>query len=138
MTKTPGKSSRPHRAEREFGLLVGGILALLGAWWTYRGRFGNVATLFLALGGLLVALGASKPAWLELPRRLWMRLAEGIGGVMTIVILSLVFFLVVTPIGLWKRAFGWDPLGRRAARQESHWRTYSPRLGDPRHFEKMF
>lgn len=138
MTETPGKRSRPHRAEREFGLVVGGILAAIGGWWTYRGRFENVAISFLAVGAVLSVLGALRPAWLELPRRLWMRLAELIGGVMTFAILAVVFFLVVTPIGLWKRAFGWDPLGRRAARQSSYWRTYSPRIADPRHFEKMF
>ena len=29
-----------HRREREFGLLVGGVLCLLGGWWLYRGRSG--------------------------------------------------------------------------------------------------
>jgi hypothetical protein len=57
---------------------------------------------------------------------------------MTRVILAIVFFLVLTPIGLIKRAMGWDPLHRRAVPGESYWRPYSERQHDPRHYEKMY
>ncbi len=39
-----------------------------------------------------------------------MTLAEAMAYVSTRIILALVFFLVLTPIGLIKRAMGWDPL----------------------------
>ena len=134
----PFRRSRPHRAEREFGLLVGGLLALFGGVWTFRGRFGQLALEVLAAGVLLFLLGVVRPAWLGGPRRLWMRLAELLGGVVTVVILAVVYFLVLTPIGLFKRATGWDPLLRRALPAPSYWRPYSARLAEPRHFEKMF
>lgn len=67
-----------------------------------------------------------------------MALAEGIGFVSTRIILAFVYFLVLTPIGLIKRAMGWDPLHRRAVRRESYWRPYSTRQRNRRHYEKMF
>ncbi|MGE0638667.1 MAG: SxtJ family membrane protein [Thermoanaerobaculia bacterium] len=136
--KRPFRRSRPHRAEREFGLLIGAILILFGGIWTYRGRFGSWAIAVLTAGCLLLLLGMVRPEWLALPRRGWMRLAELLGGVVTAVVLALVYFLVLTPIGLFKRATGWDPLGRRAAAARSYWRPYAARPADPRHFEKMF
>lgn len=127
-----------HRAEREFAFVVGGVCALFGGLWIYRGRFGGVSKVVFAAGLLLLLLGVLRPVWLRMPRRLWMRLAELLGGVMTVVILAFVYFCVVAPIGLVKRASGWDPLGRRASGSTSYWRPYSPRVAAPRHFEKMF
>ncbi len=126
------------RTEREFGLVVGGIFVLLGGWWFYRGKFITAASLTLPLGTLLILLGLLWPRGLVLPNRAWMLLAEGLSFIATRIILGVVFFLVITPIGVVKRLTGWDPLNRRSGRSGSYWRPYSERQRDPRHFEKMF
>lgn len=129
---------RSYRAERDFGLLVGGVLLALGGWWLYRGRFHTLALAFVVLGATLIVLGTVYPRLLVAPNRLWMGLAEAMGFVMTRVILAAVFFLLVTPIGLLRRAFGGDPLSRRAARTESYWKPYTERRNDVKHYEKMY
>lgn len=129
---------RSFRAEKEFGLVVGGVFALLGGWWLYRGKFGVVPQVLLTLGALLVLLGLIWPRALVWPNRAWMLLAEALSWITTRIILGIVFFLVVTPIGVVKRLMGWDPLSRRAPRGESYWRPYSERQRNPRHYEKMF
>src|SRR6267142_3223756 len=116
---------RSFRAEREFGLIVGGIFVLLGGWWLYRGKFIAATPVILPLGTLLIFLGLLWPRALVLPNRAWMLLAEGLSYVTTRIILGLVFFLVITPIGVVKRLSGWDPLSRRGARSESYWKPYS-------------
>lgn len=126
------------RVEREFGLIVGGIFVLLGGWWLYRGKFPHAARVILPLGALLVLLGLVWPRALVLPNKVWMLLAEGLSFVSTRIILGVVFFLVITPIGVIKRLSGWDPLSRRGARGSSYWKPYSERQRDPRHYEKMF
>ena len=126
------------RAEREFGLIVGGVFTLLGAWWLYRGKFSSASHLFLPVGFALVLLGLVFPRALIFPNKAWMALAEGLSYVTTRIILAFVFFAVLTPIGLIKRAMGWDPLHRRAKPGKSYWRPYSERQRDPRHYEKMF
>jgi hypothetical protein len=129
---------RRFRAEREFGLIVGGVFTLLGSWWLYRGKFTSVAPVVVPLGILLVLLGLIVPRVLVYPNKAWMKLAEGMSFVSTRIILAIVYFGVLTPIGLIKRAMGWDPLHRRAERSNSYWRPYSKRQLDPRHYEKMF
>ncbi|HYO99317.1 MAG TPA: SxtJ family membrane protein [Pyrinomonadaceae bacterium] len=130
--------ARSYRAEREFGLLVGGVLVALGGWWLYRGRFPVLAPVLANTGALLMLLGGIYPKSLVVPNRLWMGMAEAMGFVMTRVILGVVFFLVVTPIGLARRVFGGDPLGRRGGRTESYWKPYTERRNDPKHYEKMY
>ncbi len=126
------------RAEREFGLIVGGVFTLLGMWWLYRGKFVSAAHIILPLGIVLCLLGIILPRALVFPNKAWMTLAEALSYVSTRIILAFVFFVVLTPIGLIKRALGWDPLHRRAGSGESYWRPYSERQLNPRHYEKMF
>ena len=129
---------RPFRAEREFGLIVGGILVLLSSWWLYRGKFIDAASIILATGSLLILFGLLLPRALIYPNKGWMLFAEGLSYVTTRIILGVVFFLVITPIGVIKRLLGWDPLSRRGPRGASYWRPYSERQRDPRHYEKMY
>lgn len=129
---------RSYSVERNFGILVGGVFAALGGWWLIRGKFHLVAPWALGLGALLVIAGLIFPRALVIPNRLWMGLAEALSFVMTRVILGLVFFFVVMPIGLVRKALGGDPLNRRAARAESYWKPYQARQTDRRHYEKMY
>lgn len=131
-------SQKRLRAEREFGLIVGGVLILLSGWWLYRGKFGNLTQVTFPLGAALVLLGIVFPRALVLPNKAWMALADVLSFVSTRVILAVVYFLVLTPIGVIKRLFGWDPLHRRAPKSESYWRPYSDRQRDARHYEKMY
>lgn len=126
------------RVERNFGLIVGGVFALLSAWWLYRGKFASLSQVTLTLGLALVLLGLIFPRALVYPNRAWMMLAEVLGFITTRIILGLVFFLIVTPIGMVKRALGWDPLKRRGGSKPSYWNSYGERQRDPRHYEKMY
>lgn len=138
MKSTSSRPKRSYSVERQFGVLVGGVFAALGGWWLARGKFQLAAPYFLALGGLLLLIGLVYPRALVVPNRMWMKLADALSFVMTRVILGLVFFLMITPIGLLRRMLGGDPLHRRARRAESYWKPYLPRQANPQHYEKMF
>ena len=135
-TTSTAKKSR--RAEREFGLIVGGVLLLLSSWWIYRGKLHDVRQVTMPIGVLLLVLGLVLPRALVWPNKAWMALAEVLAFISTRIILAFVFFAIVTPIGFVKRLFGWDPLHRRAPASASYWRPYSERQRSTRHYEKMF
>jgi hypothetical protein len=133
---TPEPASRTDL--RKFGLLVGSVVLGVGGWWRYRGILSTASSLALVIGGTLLVLGLLKPSWLRLPHRYWMALGEAMSFVMTRLILLILFALVVTPIGLARRAVGADPLRRRRARAGSYWEPYAPRQHNPKHYENMF
>ena len=134
----PIKRKRSLRAEREFGLIVGGVLLLLNSWWIYRGKFHSATQFTLPVAGVLVLLGIIFPRALVYPNKAWMALAEVLSFISTRIVLGFVYFAVLTPIGVSKRLLGWDPLNRRADRSDTYWRPYSERQRDRRHYEKMF
>jgi hypothetical protein len=119
-------------------VVVGGVLLALRLWWLYRGKFEIAGVVLTFIGSALVLLGAFAPRLLVIPRKLWMKLAEGMSYVSSRIILFVVFFLVLTPIGLVKRAMGWDPLQRRSGSRDSFWEPYPERQSDPKHYEKMY
>ena len=82
-------------------------------------------------------LGATRPRWLTVPSGIWWMLASALGWLNARILLSLVFFLLLTPLRLVWRIRGYDPLDRRR-RTFAGWSEYPKRYRDPAHFERMF
>ncbi|MDP3920186.1 MAG: SxtJ family membrane protein [Candidatus Omnitrophota bacterium] len=89
---------------REFGLLVGGVLTVLGGLLLWRQK--EIYWLFGSIGLVLIAGGLTVPLALKHLYKVWMSLALCMGWVMTRVILSVLFYLVISPISLISRLFG--------------------------------
>jgi hypothetical protein len=126
---------------RSFGLLVGGVFLAIAAIVFWRAEWALVTAVKLlgGIGSLLVLLGLLAPVVLKHIYRVWMAVAVILGFVMTRVLLTLVFFLAVTPIGLVMRAFGKDPLNRKLDKNaRSYWipKTYADR--SPKRLEKYY
>ena len=100
---------------RKFGLTVGIaflVLAALLHFWRHREAAGAI---FGALGALLVLAALVVPSRLGPVERAWMGLAHLISKVTTPIFMCVVFFLVITPIGLLMRLVGRRPLQNRLA-----------------------
>lgn len=112
------------RQLRQFGLIVGSVLILIALAIAWRGdaASGGGARALAGSGFLLAVLGFLAPATLRPLYRVWMGIALVLGHVMTRVLLTLVFLLIVTPIGLVRRAVDRDPIEKSAAPEdESYW-----------------
>ena len=90
-----------------------------------------------AAGGALVLLGTLLPTALRPLFRVWMLLAVVMGFVMTRVLLTAVFVLVVTPLAVLRRALGHDPMRRRRP-DGSLWIARPPSEDPRRTMERTF
>ena len=97
---------------RQFGLLVGGIFAAIGLWPVLV-RAEAPRLWALPLGVALVVPALVLPRSLTHVHRAWMAAAEALGWINTRIILSVVFYALVTPMGILMRRFGRDPIQRR-------------------------
>jgi hypothetical protein len=112
--------SHTTRDLRKFGLLVGGVFLLLGGWFLFRHR--PVWPWFLFPGMLLVLLGLIAPRMLRTVHIAWMGLAFTLGLAVSTVLLTLFYFLVVTPLALAGRLGGKDFLSEKLVPQaKSYW-----------------
>ena len=100
------------RQLRRFGLLVGGIFAAIGLWPVLF-RAEGPRLWALALGVALVAAALVLPHSLTRVYRAWMTAGEGLGWINTRILLSVIYYGLVTPMGIVRRRFGRDPMQRR-------------------------
>jgi Saxitoxin biosynthesis operon protein SxtJ len=97
---------------RSFGLTVGGIFAGIGVWplmiHSAEPRWWS-----LIIAALLILPALVYPTSLFWIHKSWIFVGYVLGWINTRIILGLVFFAVVTPIGIFRRVLGKDPMGRK-------------------------
>ena len=111
----------PFTAERgrRFALTLAAAFAVLGALAFWRERstaasvMGTIAILFL-LAALLV------PGKLEGVERAWMSLAHMISRVTTPLFMAIVYFVILTPVGVVRRIAGANSLVHRVS-DDGYW-----------------
>jgi hypothetical protein len=129
--------SKNLRTLRKFGLLVGGIFLLLGCWSLYRQK--PAWPYLLTPGALLVSGGVIAPGSLKHVYIAWMNLGLVLGFVVSNVILTAFYYLIVTPIGLIARVCGQDFLSlKRPSAATSYWVMKPVTARTPQEYEQQF
>ena len=91
---------------RSFGLMVGGIFGAIALWpLVVRGEDIRLWALLLAV--CLIVPAAVFPLSLAWPYKGWMLIGLVLAWINTRIILGVVFYLVVTPIGLFRGKILW-------------------------------
>lgn len=95
------------------------LICLLAGWFTHGREW------FLAAIVILV-INMIWPRLYALPAKVWLGFSHLLGTVMSKIILTLTYFLVLTPIALLRRMLGHDPM------QEKQWKQGSGSVFDVR------
>ncbi len=98
-------------SNRAFGLTFALVFAFVGLWPLVRGRPVRGWAVIVAAIFLLAALAI--PLVLSPLKRLWLKFGLLLHACMSPVIMGLVFYSTVTPMGIVGRMLGWDPLRLR-------------------------
>jgi hypothetical protein len=124
-------------SDRSFGLTIAAVCGVIGAVRLVLGH--SYAEWWLAAAAALLTLAFAWPTALAPLNRLWLRLGLVLYKVMNPLVMGLVFFTTVVPIGLALRAFGKDPLRlRREPAAASYWIRREPPGPDPDTMKRQF
>lgn len=94
---------------RRFGLTVGGaFLILAGVMWLYERWL--AAAVLASLGSILAVAGLILPTHLGPVEHAWMALAHAISRVTTPAVMAVMYFVVLTPLGVLRRMAARNPL----------------------------
>lgn len=122
---------------RKFGITVGIVVGLIGGLLLWKDR--ESYPYFLTISVFLIVSGILFPKVLLPLQRVWMTIAVIMGWFMTRVILSILFYLVFTPIGLIARLMGKEFLELKIdKRRESYWIYRKEKPYDRRDYERQF
>lgn len=101
---------------RRFALTVGGAFLIFAAIAYWRGH-GTIALGLATLGAALSLAGLLIPTYLGPVERAWMAMAHAISKVTTPIVLGSMYLLVLTPVGILRRAIGGNPLTHERTEQ---------------------
>lgn len=107
---------------RHFGLMVGAIFVGISVWPVLiRGQ--DIRWWALVLGGVLIVPALVLPRSLRALNRVWMTIGHALGWVNTRIVLGIILYGVLTPMGLAMRLMGRDPMHRSFDRQAYTYRV---------------
>ena len=112
-------------SDRNFGLVFTAVFLLIGV---VPLAFGHAAHLWsLIVAAAFGAVSMLAPGLLAPLNRLWARFGLLLHKIVSPIVLGIMFFLVITPMGLVMRLFGKDPLRLRIDRGAStYWIGRTP------------
>lgn len=118
-----GIGQQPTRKElRHFGLLVGGVFSVIGLWPIVF-RSDSPRWWALVLGGALMLLGGIAPHSLQQIHAGWMKIGHVLGAINTKIILGLIYYLLIVPMGMVMRLMGKDSMHRTLDREGNTYRV---------------
>jgi len=127
------------RGLRQFGLMLAGVLvAVPGLLLPWMNQWQLMPNYYWFGVAAVIAIWAMLAA--DSMRGLytgWMRVAMLIGHVINTLVLAIVFFLVITPMGIVMRMLGKDPMRRSLDRGVASYRVGS-KVRAKDHFERPF
>lgn len=107
---------------RSFGLLVGGVFSIIGAWpMLFRGE--PIRIWAIGAGGLLMIFGGMLPSVLAPIHKGWMWVGHVLGWINTRILLGIVFYGLVTPTGIVFRLMGKDAMSQAFAEDSPTYRV---------------
>ena len=122
---------------RKFGLSVGAVFCILALWMFLKNHFPLALSILGIVGVLLMVMALTIPKALKEIYKVWMGMAFAIGWVVSRIILAILFFLVVTPIGFIAQLFGKEFMDiRKNKRRNTYWIERNERKKI--NYEKMY
>src|SRR5262245_25127131 len=134
----PRKKHSEQREARGFARILAIVRCALAGLSLWRGHTTRAAISLGAAALVALVSVAAFPLWMAF-FRLWMKFALALSWVMTRVILSVFFYLVLTPVGLVMRLLGKAPLDLAwRDGKASYWIPKEPVEATIERYEKSF
>lgn len=122
---------------REFGFVVGGIIITIACFGLFKDREWGMPV--AGMGGALFIFALAAPGLLLPFQKLWMMLAVVLGAVMSRVVLSILFYLILSPLAVIYRLTGkkFLEVGFRE-NVDSYWIKRDPKIQSSGDREKQY
>lgn len=93
------------KALRKFGLMIGVILLIIGLFFQWKNNNSNFVIPLYVISFMLIVSGLLIPDKLKFIYKIWMGFAFALGWIVSRFILIILFYFVLTPIGIFAKIF---------------------------------
>ena len=107
-------------SNRSFGILFFVVFLIISLWPLKNGN--NLNFYFLTASIIFLILGVLNSKLLSPLNKTWIKFGEILGLIISPIVMSLVYFVILTPVSLIVRLFGKDLLGLKFIKEnETYW-----------------
>lgn len=106
-------------SNKSFGIVFFIFFFILGIWPAVKGN--EINYFLIAISIIFLLLGLLESKVLTPLNRLWFRLGIFLGNFVAPIIMGLIFFLIVTPIGLIMRLLKKDLINLKMNNEKTYW-----------------
>ena len=114
-------------SNRSFGILFFVVFLTISLWPLLKENDLRIWSFIISI--LFLILGILNSKILSPIKRVWIRFGELLGKIISPIILAVVFFIVVTPIGLFMKILRKDLLNIKFTKDKSYWIKRDKDLG---------
>ena len=106
--------------ERSFGLVFAAVFTIIGFYPLWYNE--NIHLWACIIAFIFLFFGIFFPKILIVPNKLWFKLGLLLGAIVAPIVMGMIFFLTVTPIGIIMRLFGKDITNQKIKKTaKSYW-----------------
>ena len=106
-------------SNRNFGIVFFLVFMVIAMWPLLN--FGQIKIWSIVVSLIFLVLGIFNSKILTPFNKLWMKFGLLLGNIISPIIMGIIFFLIVTPIGILMKIFGKDPLNLKNKNSSSYW-----------------
>ena len=114
-------------SNRSFGIVFFIVFLIISFWPTIEGQSLRLWSLAIALIFLVFGLLNSK--LLSPFNLIWVKFGEVLGRIIAPIAMGVVYFIIITPIGLFMRLIGKDLLRTKFSKNNSYWIKREKNIG---------
>ena len=106
-------------SNRSFGIVFFTVFFIIAIWPLLNGH--EIRSWSLIISIVFLLLGTLNSKILTPLNKIWFKIGILLGNVIAPIVMSIIFFLVVTPTSLLMKLFGKDILGIKKNKSKSYW-----------------
>ena len=114
-------------SNRSFGILFCIVFALIAAWPVMYD--GQLRIWPIPISFIFLVLGLLNSKLLSPLNLAWIKFGELLGRIIAPIVMAIVYFLIITPIGLFMRLIGKDLLNTKFLKDNSYWIKREKNIG---------
>ena len=114
-------------SNRSFGILFSIVFAIIAFWPTING---NPLRLWsIPISVIFLVLGLLNSKLLNPLNIVWVKFGELLGRIIAPIVMAIIYFIIVTPIGLFMRLIGKDLLNIKFSKSNTYWIKREKKIG---------
>ena len=118
---------RKVNSNRSFGIVFFIVFLIISFWPSIEGQSLRIWSLAVAL--IFLVLGLLNSKILSPFNLIWVKFGEALGRIIAPIAMSIVYFIIITPIGFFMRLIGKDLLRTKFSKNKSYWIKREQNIG---------